>query len=352
MAIYNVHAGHCPQGQGAHGAVGLLKESVEDRLVKDEVIKLLKEQGHTVYDCTDDTNCDEDTNLYRIVLKCNEHEVEFDISFHLNSGRNDYVGDDSTGGVEAWNFDERTKAISDRICQRISDELGIRNRGTKYTKNLYVLNNTNSLALLVECCFVDDKDDTDRWDYKKCAKAIVEGILDKNLDLGRKPTPKPISKPVPKPNAKLKPLGKVNVTYMVRTSAGWYDPVKNMNNSDYNGYAGDDGHAITGIAIKVDKGSIRYRAHVKGYGWLPYVTGYNVNDFNNGYAGDGREIDAIEVYFVTPNGYEYQQAHYRVSPMYTNGYYDYQVDDFKRDRMDGYAGEFGYPIDKVQIYIE
>lgn len=24
---YNVHAGHCPQGQGASGAVGILQES-------------------------------------------------------------------------------------------------------------------------------------------------------------------------------------------------------------------------------------------------------------------------------------------------------------------------------------
>lgn len=38
MGTYNVHAGHCPQGQGASGAVGILQESVEDRIVKNEVI--------------------------------------------------------------------------------------------------------------------------------------------------------------------------------------------------------------------------------------------------------------------------------------------------------------------------
>ena len=31
MGTYNVHAGHCPQGKGASGAVGILQESVEDR---------------------------------------------------------------------------------------------------------------------------------------------------------------------------------------------------------------------------------------------------------------------------------------------------------------------------------
>ena len=38
MGTYNVHAGHCPQGKGASGAVGLLQESVEDRKVKNRVI--------------------------------------------------------------------------------------------------------------------------------------------------------------------------------------------------------------------------------------------------------------------------------------------------------------------------
>lgn len=181
MAVYNVHAGHCPQGKGAYGAVGILKESVEDRIVKDEVIRLLWAEGRTVYDCTCEENTTKDGCLQKIVAKCNQHSVALDISIHLNSGRNDYKGDKSTGGTEVWNYDTRTKDISDRICRNIAQELGIRNRGTKYNKNLYVLANTNSPALLVECCFVDDKDDADHWNAKKCAKAIVEGILNKEI---------------------------------------------------------------------------------------------------------------------------------------------------------------------------
>ena len=45
MGTYNVHAGHCPQGKGASGAVGILQESVEDRAVKNEVIRLLRAEG-------------------------------------------------------------------------------------------------------------------------------------------------------------------------------------------------------------------------------------------------------------------------------------------------------------------
>ena len=45
-----------------------------------------------------------------------------------------------------------------------------------------MLNNTDSKAVLIECCFVDSEIDYDAWSGSKCAKAIVEGILDKSLD--------------------------------------------------------------------------------------------------------------------------------------------------------------------------
>lgn len=181
MGTYNVHAGHCPQGKGASGAVGILQESVEDRAVKNEVIRLLRAEGHTVYDCTCDENTTKQGCLNKIVAKCNQHSVDLDISIHLNSGRNDYGGDGSTGGVEVWNYDTGTQEISDRICEAIATELGIHNRRTKYDKDLFVLANTKSKALLVECCFVDDADDAKVWDAKRCAKAIVRGILNKEI---------------------------------------------------------------------------------------------------------------------------------------------------------------------------
>lgn len=181
MGTYNVHAGHCPQGKGASGAVGILQESVEDRAVKNEVIRLLRAEGHTVYDCTCDENTTKQGCLNKIVAKCNQHSVDLDISIHLNSGRNDYGGDGSTGGVEVWNYDTGTQEISNRICEAIATELGIHNRRTKYDKDLFVLANTKSKALLVECCFVDDADDAEVWDAKRCAKAIVRGVLNKEI---------------------------------------------------------------------------------------------------------------------------------------------------------------------------
>lgn len=139
---------------------------------------------------------------------------------------------------------------------------------------------------------------------------------------------------------------KVNVIYKVRTNGRWLPEVKNLED-----YAGNIGQKITDIAIKVDKGSIKYRVHTNGK-WLPYVTGYNTSDYNNGYAGNGTPIDCIEVYYYTPdNIHPYQQAYYRVSPV-NKGYYSWQKDNSTVDGMDGYAGTFGKPIDRLQIQIK
>lgn len=123
-----------------------------------------------------------------------------------------------------------------------------------------------------------------------------------------------------------------------------------MNLADY---AGIPGHAITDIAIGVDQGSLWYQVHVKGGGWLPKVTGYNTNDYNNGYAGNGQVIDAVRVYYNTPADYAakygYQKAQYRVSPLNGN-YWPWQYDNEIGGGQDGYAGVIGKAIDRFQLF--
>lgn len=184
MGTYNVHAGHCPQGQGASGAVGILYESIENRKVKNRVIANLQNAGNTVYDCTDDSNTTARQNLYNIVAKCNAHSVELDFSFHLDAGRNDYQGDQDTGGctVLVTGYHAEASQVAERIAAAVSSALGIRNRGVVIRRDLYVLNHTNAPAILVECCFVDDKDDADRWDANKCADAISSAITGQAID--------------------------------------------------------------------------------------------------------------------------------------------------------------------------
>lgn len=221
MAKYNVHAGHCPQGKGASGAVGFLKESTEARRVKNEVIRLLKGQGHTVYDCTCDTAETQSGCLNKIVNKCNQHSVERDISIHLNSGRSDQRGDGATGGVEVYVNSGSSKAYdnAEKICAAVSRALGITNRGVKIDTTLRVLRSTKSPALLVECCFVDDKDDYKHWNAGKCAAAIVKGLTGKSAGsgTGKKEENAPVKKSTPKKVASSKP-GKKEIIKDLQTS--------------------------------------------------------------------------------------------------------------------------------------
>jgi len=134
----------------------------------------------------------------------------------------------------------------------------------------------------------------------------------------------------------------VNVYYRVRTvKDGWLSEVKNLED-----YAGYENSPITAVAIKVDRGSIRYRVHVKGGNWLPYVTGYDINNSSSGYAGNGKVIDAIEIYYTTPDDIRpYKRAKYKVNE------YPWQYDNEKDSRQDGYAGTFGVNATKLQIEI-
>ncbi|MDE7309824.1 MAG: N-acetylmuramoyl-L-alanine amidase [Lachnospiraceae bacterium] len=173
MSTYNVHAGHSLLCRGASGA---LDEVTEDREVKNRVVRLLKAAGHTVYDCTDDNGRTASENLNAIVEKCNAHIVDLDISIHLNAGRSDVKGDGRTGGVEVWGYNNDTKDIGSKICAEIALALNITNRGFKTNQNYYVLKHTRAQAIIIECCFVDDRDDAEHWNAEKCAQAIVKGI--------------------------------------------------------------------------------------------------------------------------------------------------------------------------------
>lgn len=175
----NIHAGHNPDGKVACGAVGFIKESTEARKVKNEVIRLLREKGHTIYDCTCENGTSQSDILNKIIEKCNMNIVDIDISIHFNAGAKDAIGNGKTTGVEVLLYSNTSKAkeIAEKVVKSIA-EIGFKNRGIKYRTDLAVLRKTKSPAMLVECCFVDDKDDVFLYNYKKMAYAIVKGITE------------------------------------------------------------------------------------------------------------------------------------------------------------------------------
>ena len=141
----------------------------------------------------------------------------------------------------------------------------------------------------------------------------------------------------------------VNAWYRVRAGGVWLPEVCNLR--DFAGKT-DGKTPITDIAVRVSAGSVKYRVHTCGGKWLPYVTGCDINDCSNGYAGKGRPIDAMEIYYYTPASIRpYKCAKYRVAPV-GGSYYSWQHDNQTTGGQDGYAGCFGKKISKLQICIE
>lgn len=120
----------------------------------------------------------------------------------------------------------------------------------------------------------------------------------------------------------------------------WYSQVKN--DSDY---AGLENRPISGVMAKTSKGKIYVRVHPIGYKgeYLEWASGYDVNDYNNGYAGIlSTPIDKIQFKLEGLNG---KHVKYRVSVVGSTGWLDWVTD------LGDYAGLSGKQIDKVQVKI-
>lgn len=154
---------------------------------------------------------------------------------------------------------------------------------------------------------------------------------------------------VPKYDAEPKPVEKKpDVIYQVYAGGKWWGEIKNYNATKSNGYAGVFGKEISGLRVKLSNGktvtvrshisgkartdwldpvtkwdstsngysgwkgkptdcvsmkaegcTLKYRVHVKGGGWLSWVSKYDIADYNFGLAGAyGKPIDAIQIQVI------------------------------------------------------
>ena len=168
----------------------------------EKTIKFLKIAGCTVYDCTCNDGRNQSDVLQKIVAKCNEHKVDLDVSIHFNSGANNKAGNGKTTGTEVLIYSKNGGAYTyaDKICKEI-EALGFRNRGVKLRPDLYFLRKTVAPALLIEVCFVDDKDDVKLYDADKVAQAIVRAITGKTITILPPVQSEPQKEPVAKHEA-------------------------------------------------------------------------------------------------------------------------------------------------------
>ena len=131
----------------------------------------------------------------------------------------------------------------------------------------------------------------------------------------------------------------LSLTLIISTYEGhWVSAVTGYNIDDpKNGYAGIIGKGVSLVRMN---GGKSYRVHVKGGSWLSPVTGNNRNNAENGYAGiKGRVIDAVAI----SGG-----VTYRVHVL--GGGWLPPVNGYNTgDSNNGYAGNLGQTIDAISI---
>lgn len=102
-------------------------------------------------------------------------------------------------------------------------------------------------------------------------------------------------------------------------------------------FAGSYGEPIRWVAIQ----GATYRVRSQASGWLPWVSSYNVNDLENGCAGDGSPIVALEI----ENG----DIRYAVHVLGGDWYADMIGQHDTGGSSDSFAGDMWNQIDAVRI---
>ena len=170
-----LNPGHAPDGNPDPGACGYgLRECDVAKNVADLVAGYLAAAGVEVVGCL------QSDSLHEVVTTSNNSGADVFISIHCNACNG------SANGTEVWHYygSEEGEKLAQYIQNQIVDALGTVNRGTKGAKpginGLYVLSNTDAVAVLVELAFIDHAGDVQllRSQQDDFARAITRGVTD------------------------------------------------------------------------------------------------------------------------------------------------------------------------------
>ena len=190
-----VRGGHCPN---VPGSSALIDELTEDRLVKNAVIKYLKQLGINVLDVTPtDTTSTSSSDLSYGVNEANNWGADLFVSIHFNNAYSSYNG---ALGTEVCVYSEYDTAK--RVVNKMAS-LGFKNRGQKVRTGLYELRHTSMKSMIVEVCFVEATEDValyKKLGYDKIGKTIAEAIVNSSTNSTDSTTPEPTPSSPPTTN--------------------------------------------------------------------------------------------------------------------------------------------------------
>lgn len=178
---------------------------------------------------------DSDVPLATRVKRANDAKADFYISIHANANTGKWG---TWGGTETYTWGSGQSLVIGRIIHKhLMKGTPLRDRGVKNGSHLYVIKNTKMPAVLVECAFMDNKEEaklliSDSF-RRECAKEIAMGICEafgvKFKDGVGGSSSKPSSKPSDSPKPSTDKLYRVRKTWGdAKTQKGAY---KDLNNA-------------------------------------------------------------------------------------------------------------------------
>ena len=308
---------------------------LNSRIVEKVIEKLTAYTGYELLRIDDPTG-KTDVPLKTRTDKANKWGADFYLAVHHNAGINGGSG----GGIVCYTYtkvDQTTKDWQKAIYDSLIKHTGLKGNRSQplASADLHECRETNMPAVLIENGFMDSTTDTPvilTEDFaEKSADAIVEVLVARG-GLKKKEETKPTPAPKPTPE-------KISVIYQVWEDVGnrWLPEVTDL--TDYAGLYGKD---VCCVYARLTNGNIYYKVHYKGGKWLPEVK--NRED----YAGlRNKPIDGLMMRTDTGKTIKYA-VHLRSSNRwlpFVSGYNE-------KDANNGYAGILGQEIDGIKIYIE
>lgn len=167
----NISSGHSINCQGASD---IINEVTEARRVVDRIYEMCKAIGIEVYKYHD-TSSSSNQNLANIANWHNKFKDGIDVSIHFNC----YNHTSNSMGTEVCYYSQ--SELADKVSSAISKASGLKNRGGKERKGLYVLRHTNKPMLLIEVCFLDSSYDVQKYqeNFDNICSAIIEALTGK-----------------------------------------------------------------------------------------------------------------------------------------------------------------------------
>jgi N-acetylmuramoyl-L-alanine amidase len=188
--IIIIDAGHGGEDPGAVAENGLLEKDLNLQIAY-EMGKALEEKGYiVVYTRTDDRLLYKEEENIKGIRKISDlknrckiaerYQDSIFVSVHMNS-----FGSEKYSGLQVYysNKNANSRLLADAVQSRVIKDLQTSNtRATKPGKDMYILENINNTAILIECGFLTNKDELKKLSEKEYQKqlsfSIVCGIIE------------------------------------------------------------------------------------------------------------------------------------------------------------------------------